>query len=501
MSKSITKGTVFLIVSGLICKLLGAFFRLPLTRILGVRGIGVFQLVMSLYSFALILCSGGVTVTLSRIIAKARAKGDQERIDSVFKVALITSACLGLVLGLIFFVFSKQIAMLQGDVLSNKSYMAMIILLPLGGIIATLRGAIQGYENMLPTAVSQVIEQGIRFVFGLFLAGILVRFGIDFGVFGAFLGIVLGEIFSVIYLLMSKRKIGFKARGEKTKGFFSELIPLLLGAVVFPLVNAVDSLVIVGRLNLAGLTQTQAITLYGLQTGIVGAVLNLPLILSTSIAVAILPTMSFQKNQTDVYNGVNKALKILWIILLPTVLGIMAVCKPLYKVLYAGIDETSLEVAVNLTRLGGISTIITALMQFFVAIVQVRGKLYYLMGIQILGGALKILLVIILCAFPQINVYGLILGNIAMSSVVCVGCLFVVRPSVSLHYFDLATPLFSSILMFFIVNAVVNYLQLSSVITLVVSIVTGCFIYGVLTLPCVFGLLKEIYLSKFRKRA
>ena len=66
MSKNIGKGTIILIASGILCKALGALFRLPLTSILGIESIGVFQMVMAVYSFALVLTSGGVAATLSK---------------------------------------------------------------------------------------------------------------------------------------------------------------------------------------------------------------------------------------------------------------------------------------------------------------------------------------------------------------------------------------------------------------------------------------------------
>ena len=74
-------GAFVLLVSGIICKFLGAFFRLPLTNLLGVEGIGIFQLVMSLYSCALVLTAGGVSTSLSKLISSARANEHTEKIS------------------------------------------------------------------------------------------------------------------------------------------------------------------------------------------------------------------------------------------------------------------------------------------------------------------------------------------------------------------------------------------------------------------------------------
>ena len=201
MVSKFSSGAIVLLISGIICKLLGAFFRLPLTNMIGIEGIGVFQLVMSLYSFALVLTSGGVANSLSKLISSARANGRVEKISLYLKQALLISVGIGFGIGLIFLIFGKYIALFQ-QISSSLSYYLFILLLPLGALLATLRGFFQGYENMLPTAISQVIEQVFKFAFGLLFAYYFSKIGIAQGVFGAFLGVTISEAISVLYLLI-----------------------------------------------------------------------------------------------------------------------------------------------------------------------------------------------------------------------------------------------------------------------------------------------------------
>ena len=113
---------------------------------------------MSLYAFALVLTCGGVTNSLSKLISTARARGEYKKIKTYLKRAVCVSFCVGFALGLLFLFFGKYIALLQG-VGENKSYMLFVVLLPLGAGLATFRGFFQGYENMLPTAISQMHSQ------------------------------------------------------------------------------------------------------------------------------------------------------------------------------------------------------------------------------------------------------------------------------------------------------------------------------------------------------
>ena len=111
--RNVGGGAFVLLISGLICKCLGAFFRLPLTNMLGIEGIGVFQLVMSLYSFALVVTAGGVTASLSKLIGSARANGRMEKVGLYLKQALLVSVSIGLALGVLFLVFGRYIAIFQ----------------------------------------------------------------------------------------------------------------------------------------------------------------------------------------------------------------------------------------------------------------------------------------------------------------------------------------------------------------------------------------------------
>ena len=295
MKNSVGKGALILIASGFVCKFFGALFRLPLTNILGIEGIGVFQMIMSLYSLSLVFVSTGVQNGLSKLISSARACGDKDKLGAYLRQALFFSMSLSLAIGLIFAVLSKQIASLQGSINGAISYMLMLVLLPLGGLIGVYRGIIQGYENMSPTAISQIIEQIAKFSFGLLFAYLLSRFGDSKGVFGAFLGITVSELLALVYLafvMLKKVRLNL-TRVNVKKDFYSTVMPLSLGNAIIPLTHAIEALIVVALLTQAGLSNEVATSLYGLQTGVVGAILNFPMVIALSVAMALLPKLSY----------------------------------------------------------------------------------------------------------------------------------------------------------------------------------------------------------------
>lgn len=496
MSKSIGKGTLILVASGLICKLLGAFFRLPLTNILGIEGIGVFQMVMSVYSFALILTSGGVTNALSKFVSQARARGDYGKVRALLRTALTYTLLFGLLGGIVLFFFASPIASLQGAASGALSYRLMVLLIPLGGVIAAMRGIFQGYENMFPTAVSQILEQAIKFSLGILFAFLFAKSGMSAGIFGAFLGVTLGELCAIIFLSIYMHfKTNFASATEKNikLPFLKAALPLSLGASVLPLVGAIDSFIVVSRLSLAGFSSQAATALFGLQTGVVGAILNFPLILSTSISMAILPSVSYMEAQLsgESERAIAKSLKIMWLTLMPLSFGIAAVCRPLYMIVYPSLSPEILNFAVNLTYFGALATTITALMQFFVALLQAKGHFNFCMVSYLVGGALKVLCVVTLCSIREINIYGVVIGNIVLSSAVTIMALIKNKKKISVGVFDLTLPLLSACAMALSIALFYSKFDLSPILALISGVIMGGAVYVFFTLPITSEIFRE----------
>lgn len=501
MSKSIGKGTFVLIASGIICKALGALFRLPLTSILGIKGIGVFQMVMAIYSFALVLTSGGVATTLSKYVSQARARGDYGKIKKLLRSALLLSVIGGAIVGIIIFVFAGKISTLQSSPDGGMSYRLMLLLVPFGGVIASIRGMFQGYENMTPTAISQVLEQGGKFAFGLLFAYLFGKKGISAGVFGAFLGLTISE-FVVIVVLTIYMKFKHKNKqvfeGSSRFGFVKDTMTLSFGVSVLPLVSAVDSMIIVSRLMSAGFSAENATALFGLQTGVVGALMNFPLILSSSISTALLPSVSYDDalltKQSE--RSISKALKIMWLVLIPLAIGMASVSRPLYMLIYPNLDGNLLDFAVNLTYFSSISTIISALMQFFVALLQARGLFRYCMFSYILAGTAKILSVYFLCALESVNIYGIAIGNIVFASLVTILALIRNKRKISVGLFELSLPLLSAVAMNLTILKMLSLIQLSPAWQLVLSVTIGSVIYIFFTIPISNDIIKGYIKSK-----
>lgn len=501
MKNSVGNGAFVLILSGIICKFFGGLFRLPLTNIIGMEGIGMFQMIMSIYSLALVFVSGGVTTSLSKLVSSARARGDNNKIGSYLRYGLMFSIILSAIISVFLLLFSKQLSSVQGIGDGANSYLIVALILPIGAYVGVIRGLMQGYNNMTPTAVSQIIEQVTKFGFGLAMAYLLGSGGIAKGVLGAFLGILISEVLAGVYLAWSASRVDKLSYGtEGKKEFFSASLPLSFGGVVIPLTHAIEALFIISLLMRAGLTREVSTSLYGLQTGVVGAILNFPLIISVAVAISLLPNISYLVAQNDREGQrklIEKSFLAMWYILLPLVVGIMSIAGGLYPIIYPNVMEGYIKIAMQLTILSGISIVLTAIMQFLQSLLQANGYFSYSLIFSVIGGIGKIAFLFIFTPMKEISIYSIAISNIVLALIVSVCTLLKLGSLIKLPFFDTILPLLAVAIMFMIVKIFLSLI--GGYLGLIMAVILGMATYFVLALPLTIKYARLI-IDKFAQR-
>ena len=493
MKNNVGRGAFVLIISGFICKIFGGLFRLPLTNIISIQGIGMYQMIMSIYSLALVFVSGGVTNALSKLVSSARARGNYKVIGSYLKYGLLFTSSLSVILSLFLIFFSKSLSSLQG-MNSGGGYVVIAFILPLGALVGVARGLMQGYSNMFPTAISQIIEQVTKFIFGLFFAYIFTKNGVFAGVVGALLGILTSEILALLYLsitIFRRNKFEFSKEGKRE--FFEASLPLSFGGIIIPFSHAVESLTIVGLLAKAGIEKNVALSLYGLQTGVVGSILNFPLIISLSVAISLLPNLSYLSSQGDNEGQkqlISKSFLAMWYILLPLVVGLMSIAGELYRVLFPKLINDFLKISLQLTIFNGISIILTAIMQFLLSILQANGYYSYSLFFSILGGLSKLAFLFIFARMENISIFAISISNILLALVISICILLKLGYLIKLPVFDIVLPILSVSAMFISVKIFLSLV--GGMLGLFASIIIGMIIYFSLTYPLTIYYIKLI---------
>ncbi len=201
-------GAAVLAIGSVLAKVLGALYRVPLTNILGAEGMGMYQLVFPVFALFMVLSTAGIPTALSRMVAEKRAEGAPTK--KYLVSAIIVLATLGTLLAILTFALSGQLARWQGNAETRTGFMIVAPTLILVSLIAGFRGWFQGEMYMLPTAVSNIIEQVVKLAVGIGLSVALLPRGVTAAVNGALLGIALSEACALAYLIITflVREIG-----------------------------------------------------------------------------------------------------------------------------------------------------------------------------------------------------------------------------------------------------------------------------------------------------
>ena len=170
-------GAAMMTAGVVVIKILGAIYKIPLGNILGDEGYGYFSVAYNIYYVFLNMATAGMPVALSRMISEADTLGRPVQARKIFRVAWLTFAIFGLLLGLVMFLFPTELAGMLNNVRAAQSIWALSPALVLVYLTSTYRGYAQGMSNMKPTTVSQILEVVGKVAVGLVLAWSFTRAG------------------------------------------------------------------------------------------------------------------------------------------------------------------------------------------------------------------------------------------------------------------------------------------------------------------------------------
>ena len=372
----------FLAFAGLLSKLIGAFHKIPLIGVLGAEGTGLYQLVFPAYTVLLALSSGGISQAVSRAAARENAAGGNVR--RVLAAALSFMAAVGLLGGALLVLCGGAVARLQGNGTAALSYAALSPAVFFSGLIAAMRGYWQGKNNMFPTAASQLCEQAVKLVAGLSFASFLMRYGVGYGVAGAILGITLSEAVTALALGIA---LAFEPKnGNDTRRRIMPLIaeisrdalPVGLGSLVLPLLQLIDSALIVNLLVARGADVVSATSLFGIATAPSAAIANLPPVLTAAVSTALMPALVAEYGRGgNAEKRISDALTFCWFVGICGAAGIIVFAEDILSALYSGgLTASQASAAVSAMRINGTGVIYVCLMHPVCTVLQARGKAY-----------------------------------------------------------------------------------------------------------------------------
>jgi len=442
---SFLRGALILSVAGALSKILGAVYRIPLARLLGGEGMGLYQMAYPIYTTILALATAGVPVAISVMVSRKETQGYTGDSKKIFRFSIIIMLIFGALLTLL---VMKSARFLANSVLHEpRAYYPILAVAPaifFSGLMSVFRGFFQGHQWMVPTAVSQVLEQLFRVTAVIILAFMLFPRGLEYAAAGATFGAVIGGVVSLVVLSIFYFKFNSAEEhkpgqllysGERSWPMAKELvrlaIPVSFGAVVLPLVQVLDAIIVPGRLMAIQYTTSQATALYGQLSGMAAVLISLPTIFTISIATSMVPAISEARAHNDrllLNNRINYGLRAGMLISFPCAAGLYVLAWQICDLLYA-----TPEAGIPLEVLA-FSTIALAAFQLSSAGLQGIGRPEIAMRHLIITGVLKTGFNYTLTAIPMLNIQGAALGTLAAFTIGSLMNIYSLRTHTGVQY-------------------------------------------------------------------
>jgi stage V sporulation protein B len=432
--KTFFYGAVILTAAGILAKLLGALFRIPLNNLIGAPGMAYYQAVYPIYVLLLTFSTAGFPVAISRMVSERLTFGDHYGAHRVFRISLTIMAILGaasfLVMWFIAEPLSQSLSNLEGAVYGMRAIAPALLFV---AVTSAYKGYFQGMRNMRPTAAVQITEQLFRVTVGLTLAFMLVSKGKEFAAAGATFGATAGSFAGLILILLvyfrKVRKPEFReelASSRRTfmgseqslagvlRALFMIMIPITIGASIMPIMNNIDLAIVSNRLANSGWNPDQVRSMYGQLTSFAGAIKDMPQFMTQSIAISLVPTIiSAYKTRDENFLSQNVTLSMRMTVLvsLPCAVGIFTLSEPILKLLYFRQIDDAIAAAPSL-RILAVGIVFIAVIQTMTGILQGVERQWRPMINLLAGAVVKVILTYTLTGIKSVNILGAATGTV-----------------------------------------------------------------------------------------
>ncbi|TWI56266.1 stage V sporulation protein B [Halalkalibacter nanhaiisediminis] len=409
------RGTLILIIAGLITKLLGFVNRIVVAKIMGAEGVGLYMMAVPTLLLVITLTQLGLPVAISKLVAEAEATNDRTKIKRILVVSLAVTGSLSIIFTIAMVVFAPFIA--QTLLTDARAYFPLIAIAPIVPIVAlssVMRGYFQGKQNMKPTAYSQVIEQVVRITLVAVMTSAFLPMGVEYAAAGAMISVVIGELASLVYMIfmfkMNKRfqvRRGFFSYVKQGKHTFKDLMAIALPTTGSRLIGSLslffEPIVVAQSLALAGVATVMATRQYGELAGFVIPLLLLPTFITYSLSVSLVPAISeaaARKHFKTVHFRLNQALRLALLSGGIAVVVLYIFAEPIMELMY---DAPTVATYVKLMAPFSIFLYFQGPLQ---ATLQALNLAKAAMMNSLFGAVIKIAAIFVLATRPELGIMG-----------------------------------------------------------------------------------------------
>ncbi len=511
-----------LAIAGIITRIIGLFYRVPVTNIIGDEGNGYYAAAYQIYNIMLLISSYSLPLAISKIVSARYSKDEFVNSRRVFHGGLIFAFISGSIVCLAVFFGAEFFA---GTLMSEpRSAIALRIFAPtllIVAIMGVIRGYFQGMGTMVPTAISQIIEQIVNAVVSILAASAFFTYGkkiaallsndsyaAAYGAAGSTLGTSLGALSGLIVLIFILLLINTAMKRERLfqddehqDEYMSDIIriimitavPVILSTAIYNISDVLDNGIFNKLMSLKG-HDVEKTRIWGIYSGKYRLMINVPVAFANAMCSSTVPTLTACMASENIRGAKRKifsAMRFTMLIAFPATVGFIVLSKPILSMLFTG----DVELASRLLSVGAVTIIFTSISTLSNGILQGINHLEVPVRHSAIALVIHVAALYVMMDRFDLGIYAVVFSTLLFSVLMCIMNQFTIRRY--LHYKQemvrtFFIPLVSSVIMGIVVYAVYKLFSLftGNLISTLFSIVFGGFVY-LLSILKLKGIRKE----------
>ena len=505
-----------LAMASIISRIIGLIYRIPLIGIIGDVGMDYYATAFEIYNNLLIISSYSLPLAVSKLVSADMSRGRKTNVYRILKGALLFATVTGTIAALILLFGAEAFTVAMKTPYSIFAVRVLIPTLLIVAILGVLRGFFQGLGTMMPSAISQILEQIANAIVSVWAAFVLYKYGMKVGAIlgnqenyasaygaaggtlGTGVGALVALLFSCFVLFAYMHVYNRQMKKENVKKVDSysyilrmlvvTIIPVLLSTTIYNCNTLVDMAIFKNIANTQGYSANQISIWNGVYTGRYRTLINVPISIASALAASSVPAITAaytRENMKEVHDQINSAIRFVMLIAIPCAVGMGVLAGPILNVVHLN-DELGL--AAVMLRFGAVSIVFFSLSTLSNGLLQGINRMKEPVKNAAIALVLHVIVLAILMFAFKLNIYAVIYANAAFGLIMSILNALSLRKYAGYKQEVLKTfviPTLSAAVMgvvvFFVYKLLIFVLKVNMIAT-IISIGVGAVVYFVILL-------------------
>lgn len=511
----LVQGSILAIAS-LISRVIGLIYRIPLTAIIGDTGNNYYGTAFKIYNILLIISSYSLPLAVSKLVSANNSQGRKKNVYRILKCALVFGAVSGTIAALVLYFGAEFITTtLMRTPLSIYAVKTLVPVLVIVAILGVMRGFFQGLGTMMPSAVSQILEQIANAIVSVWAAYVLFsmgtkagellgdpeNYGAAYGAAGGTIGTGVGALvallftaFVMVVFLHAYKKSMRKERRANVDSYSSimhmliiTIIPVLLSSTIYNCNALIDEAVFKNISVFQGYAESQYGNWNGIYSGKYQVLINVPIAIASSIAASSVPSLTAayaSGKRGEAKKQIATATRFVMVIAFPCAVGMGVLASPIMQLLFGDASE----ITARILQVGAPAIVVFSLSTLTNGLLQGMNRMKEPIKNAIIALVLHLIVLVALMLVFDLNIFAVVLANISFGLLMCIFNANSIRKYSGYRQEVRRTFIIPAIcsvgmgVVVWLVYQLILYVLRSNTIATIVAIVAGVCVYAALLL-------------------